>query len=1131
MKKLLIILICFLFIFENGTGCSLADVLRKPLTFQYESKRPVNALKSYADIPSDVEQILARLANGNGVQKIAYCIIVRSYLKLHPEFVTQLLLWFDDPNLDKDVRKNALASLLSLIDVKDVRKNLLARLDTENNSDICLALIQGLSTIIQENKIIRKKLLKRLDRETGKDIKFAIIRGLLPLAVSSEDIKKDMLKWLDKEYNLDICIAIIRGLSPLAKTDEDIRKKLLDWLDKELNYYINFSIVKGLLPLAETYEKVRAKLLDQLDKKTNSDDICLAIIQGLSPLIQTDKDVRKKLLQVLDGETQYSERYAIIEGLLPLVRTNKIIRKKLLKLLDEELDNDDYDIAIGIVQVLLPFAETDKDIRESLLKQITYKNTDDSIRIEIIKGLSLLARTDKNIRKKLLERLDVETNRAVRLVIIQSLSPFIDTDKNIRKNLIGRLNRRRNRDDYLDIVCGLSPLARDNEYIRKKLLNQLDTETDRIIRLDITRGLSPFAETNEDVMEKLSSRLYKEADYEIRLTIVKGLLPLARTSKAIRTKLLNLLDREFNRSILLALIRGLSPLAATREDVRKGLLKHISDKKLGDDLRLNIVKGLAPLADVDTVRIKLLDYLDKEETSDDMRLAIDRGLSPLASLNEDIAERLAKYLDKKDIAYYIRFAVIKGLLPLAGTNKDITEKIFRYLNKEVDDTIRFTIIQELSLLAPADKDIKKALISMLAEGRFESNQEALMLAYAIRSGNETEYAPYAYMWEDGTMFSVPEEPYEPYHRNLAELHKPYHQLFLSWLGALSSRPLDRFRVSDSSANVPLSSSYEIINAARGRWMGRSLIIKDKTGEGGILCKVKRPDEDISDLSTEAGLWNTLNPDSKGRIVIDCKIINAPVKNAPVFYNNGSQVSAFIYRVNDIKAFTTYAVDWDPADREQLANWCDNIIGELENLAGKSWGYTGLVEYYHDESMNRKYSLEAEPVGCMDDIDKSMRYSNIRAGGKLADISPEHMFKFEKYGPMPAELAKVIRDQCFQLALIAARVSSKKHFSNEDMKYILERIAFGFIHRYAPGAGESWKRNLPVTLKGVSREVLFAMNNMQNGIDMGFDNGPFSAPALVGFSEAIAKTIVEELTAPQLQPRPMKDLSRRRDSSI
>ena len=34
--------------------------------------------------------------------------------------------------------------------------------------------------------------------------------------------------------------------------------------------------------------------------------------------------------------------------------------------------------------------------------------------------------------------------------------------------------------------------------------------------------------------------------------------------------------------------------------------------------------------------------------------------------------------------------------------------------------------------------------------------------------------------------------------------------------------------------------------------------------------------------------------------------------------------------------------------------------------------------------------------------------------------------------------------------------------------------------------------------------------MQNGIDMGFDNGPFSAPSIVAFSEAVAKTVIEEL---------------------
>ncbi|MHC4124658.1 MAG: hypothetical protein ACYSSI_13865, partial [Planctomycetota bacterium] len=139
----------------------------------------------------------------------------------------------------------------------------------------------------------------------------------------------------------------------------------------------------------------------------------------------------------------------------------------------------------------------------------------------------------------------------------------------------------------------------------------------------------------------------------------------------------------------------------------------------------------------------------------------------------------------------------------------------------------------------------------------------------------------------------------------------------------------------------------------------------------------------------------------------------------------------------------------------------------------------------------------------------MRFSNVRGKGKIADTSPDHMVGLENTDAYASRLAEVIRDQCFQLSLIAGRVSSKKRFSHEELGYILERVGSRFVERYA-NCPMIWKRSLPVTIKGISRETLFAMNNLQYGTDMGFPHERLSAPGLVAFSETIARVIVDEL---------------------
>ncbi|MDP2920753.1 MAG: hypothetical protein Q8O12_00085 [Candidatus Omnitrophota bacterium] len=845
---------------------------------------------------------------------------------------------------------------------------------------------------------------------------------------------------------------------------------LLTWL-KGLETDINLrkaSLVR-LLSLAETDNYVGEKLLERLNIEHDK-NIRLAIVKGLLPLADTNNNIRRKLLEHYDKENKFEILFAIRDGLLPLADKHEDVRGKLSRFLNVE---HGIDIHFALVDELLPLVDKHEDARKELLGRLDTEYDDN--RLAIIRGLSPLAGAYNDVRKKLLERLDTESSINNRLAIIRGLSPLADRYENVKEKL---------------------------ESAVKELLECLDKESNGVIRLAIVRGLSPLADMYEGIKEKLLEQFDKEDDNHFRLTIIQC-LPM---DNDVKKKLLEWLDMKYDPRLREASIRRLLSL----DDTRKELLEHLDTEYDGYN-RLTIIWGLSPLADVyEDIKKKLLERLDKERDNSVCSVII-RCLSPLADNDESTKNKLnnarKQLLECLDTEYGddIRLAIIQDLLPLADIYEDIKKKLLERLDKERDGNVHLAIVKGLLILEDADGAIRNKLKSILINDTASSVQEMQILAYAFSMAEDETYAPYAYTWEDQGIFSISSEHY---HDSLSNIHSFSHALFLDWVNTLPSASFPFFkdrRMEKDSAS--LDSKPYIIDAKNGRWLGRSLVIKDKSGPGGVIYKIKRSKEALDDFLTEAGMWNKLNPDSKGTVMGNCKIINLPGQDIEIFTN----LTVFKYHVEDIKSFTTYAIDWDPENADELAGWLCNSIDELAKIAENGWGYTGLVEYYHDIASNRKYDLGITPVGCLDNIDESMRFSNIRLGGRIADISPQHMTRFKPSGATPFELAKAIRDQCFQLALIAGRVSAKKRFSYTELNSIIERIGDRFTERYAFHKLQ-WKRNLPVTITGISKEILFAMDNLQDGTDMGFDNNSFSAPSIVAFSETIAKTIVEALLA-------------------
>ena len=141
----------------------------------------------------------------------------------------------------------------------------------------------------------------------------------------------------------------------------------------------------------------------------------------------------------------------------------------------------------------------------------------------------------------------------------------------------------------------------------------------------------------------------------------------------------------------------------------------------------------------------------------------------------------------------------------------------------------------------------------------------------------------------------------------------------------------------------------------------------------------------------------------------------------------------------------------------------------------------------------------------------MRFANVRMGGMLADLNIEHMQKLGAKGIQAKELAEVIRDQVFQLALVMSWVAYKQGFSQEQLSQGLMALGDKFAQVYA-AQDSRWQENMPVDLETMGKEILFALQHRQGAKEnyLGFYNGPFSMPSLAAFAETVAQSAVKEL---------------------
>jgi hypothetical protein len=348
-------------------------------------------------------------------------------------------------------------------------------------------------------------------------------------------------------------------------------------------------------------------------------------------------------------------------------------------------------------------------------------------------------------------------------------------------------------------------------------------------------------------------------------------------------------------------------------------------------------------------------------------------------------------------------------------------------------------------------------------------------------------------WQ-GTSFIPSSSP--THHLWLACLHGPSHLAFVQWLNAPGQTSVIRSLAPRELLVLPTRTQLapdfpHATRAARGRTTVAHGVTSSRS--------VKRSMMDRSDdFEAEGALWNYLY---RG----DAQVESATLASGALVYGHRRDA-----------ALGGYAIDWRPPRPEVLVEWNRKLVGRLVRLIQMGWGYRALTELFHDRQETRFGSsqphdlTERRAVGCVDDFPRSLRFSNARAEGILADPAPGHAYEFSHAGPTRGALAKTIQEQSFQLALICAWTAARRGWSEGALASMLRDAG----SQWATQLGRplsNWEEKLPMSLETAAREAIFGMLNLQGGIDLGHPNGPISVPAMVAFSETVARCTVEAMS--------------------
>lgn len=961
-------------------------------------------------------------------------------------------------------------------------------------------------------------------------------------------------------------------------THPRIIDEIIRWFEDK-NYEIRTRAV-NLLQQTAGDAAVSAKLLKALNDPSSSTRLCA--LRALSIHLTKNPAIIPAVITCADDRDMHvqAEALKVLAPLLTDQSANTNYRQQVETLCRDRLTSSDAQVLAAAIGALTPLAAEDHSLRQTLRTFVTMQ-TDEAVYLAAAKALgpaavqdpetlnhfkSLMNGDKKGLRRQLqilsalklyvdqpeiraffLYVLDIENldsslcayslialeSQAEQSDVQQMLRKFIDyPDANAQAAVLKSLSPTIEKDaQMLQIVrkgltdkrpsvrwaawTALYPVAsrlQDFDELETRFREETSEKED--LRKDALQTLGSAA-TMETLFRWLDDPLPDfRAEAVTRLAAIHASVPLRqRILTAILPRL-----RDDHWRVVAAAIRALTPLADEDANVRAALRSCLSNPE--PHVQTYATQALASTAS-DEQLLEWVSHPGDRVRHVAIQCITKRPFTP--AIRNALVARLSSETNENT-----RAEAVLALIPYA--TDPIVRKAFLDGLAGGDEFLRWGATRALAPQAINDPEIRDALHDRMNDPWYLAQNSASLAIRSLLYGRE----PLASQWHDSARFKLASSRYFEW---LTVLLTAAHHAFLRWV---SSESLARIRIrlpgirSEPPAQNPLLSEEVTLDSENASWHGRSLLVPDAHGlPGGTFYKFMRAQESLEDFLTEASLWNTLHPEELIRAeVIEVRLHGAPTKDIPIHWKPGEPMICLRYHVSDRAAFMTYPLDWQPESLEELTQWITNIAGQLGLLAEAGWGYVGLVDYYHDMHTSRTYDLEARPPGSLENFPWVFRYANVRALGNLADVNPAHMIFFNPEGAQGPQLVRVIRDQTFQLALVAATVAQRRgwvtHDTSDRLVPLLRSLGHAMASAYHMPETE-WESLLSIALSDTAENLLFAMENLQTESPvsapsrLGTPNGPFGAPSLVAFAETLASVIVDGLARKQVDAQ---ELSKR-----
>ncbi|MBI4395704.1 MAG: GNAT family N-acetyltransferase, partial [Elusimicrobia bacterium] len=760
-----------------------------------------------------------------------------------------------------------------------------------------------------------------------------------PLAPEMRAVLGRLAKGTDKER-----IAFCAAVGPWLEDPAHLSALQDMAVDADAEKSVREAAIDALAPLAHR-EDIQRLLLEQLARPGDMDVLRKNCVQALAPHV-SQETVRRGLRDHLDGEEHPTPALALMEALAPFAHEPEVLRALL-----RSFSTRRHGIFVGTGAGALVSQIHRPEVQAALFQELKTSPMA-HIRLDVVNALAPVANL-KEVRAALRDQLERETDFMTRPVILKALfahkrdrdiwEPLMRSEDSLRHEEI--VNALAPYAHELDVQQALLQLMREEAHepiigaIVKAVVPQSGMEVwrpllgdyDPQVREAAIDALSPLAHGRE-VLRALQDRLRVETDPLLRAEIAMILVSQVDEEEVWRP-LLN--DRDPNAQRL-AGINALIP-SVHRKETRETLMKHL---RVGIDsaaVRGAVIRALVSQAREERDWRPLL-----ESSGLPLREAAVHALSSRVH-EETVRRALSDRLEDEDISH-VRRTIVNVLAGQADVDP-VRETLLKRWKQEPDPTVRAAIANALASQAHR-REVQEALLRYLDSDPQAVRQAA---AFALRRGGYGPDATANNLAKDSSRFAAPAQSH---HNWLVSLRATEHSKFIARMnGVAFQRRVPQFASSEKRSEAPVREDRFLIRPSDNPlWAGRTL------RSGNVFYKVARSGERVEDLRQEAKLLNEHYPGARAELV-KAVLDGAPEDGAPDWVRADGPAKVLRYTMEDPESFTTYPPDWHPGSLKQLKTWLGRTAKDLGTLAGRGWGYVGLLEFYHDINTARRYDLE------------------------------------------------------------------------------------------------------------------------------------------------------------------------------